>query len=178
MGDAHKGAWIFQIPELDADAEITYMRFTGGRSGSWGSGYLYYKWVSSADLNQTTILDAMNNADHYGSVSWNGAATYSFSVPESIYAADMGGYLIVAASYGSTYTMNLMNTGTNRARLVFLSELACPSDFDSNGSVDVTDVLALIGAYGSSGSEYDLDGDNYVGVNDLLLLLDAFGECP
>ena len=84
----------------------------------------------------------------------------------------------MAAGFSSTSTMNLTNTGDYRARLVFLTELACPSDFDSSGSVDVTDVLALLSAYGSSGSEYDLDGDNYVGVNDLLLMLDAFGECP
>ena len=178
MGDAHKGAWIFQIPEMVEDSEITYMRFTGGRSGSWGTGYVYYKWMPSDSMSQANILDAMNYPDHYGPVSWNGASTYSFNVPESIYAADSGGYLMVAASFSSTYTMNLTNTGTNRARLVFLSELACPSDFDSNGSVDVSDVLALLGAYGSTGSDYDLDGDNYVGVNDLLQLLDAFGDCP
>ena len=65
MGNARKGAWIFQIPELDAGSEITYMRFSGNRTGSWGSGYVYYKWVTSSDLNQTAISNAMSSADHW-----------------------------------------------------------------------------------------------------------------
>jgi hypothetical protein len=53
----------------------------------------------------------------------------------------------------------------------------CPGDFDSNGIVDVNDLLLMISVYGTSDTDHDLDGDGIVGINDLLLFLDAYGEC-
>lgn len=53
----------------------------------------------------------------------------------------------------------------------------CPGDFDSNGVVDVTDLLLMIAVFGTSDTDYDLDSDGIVGINDLLLFLDAYGEC-
>jgi hypothetical protein len=52
----------------------------------------------------------------------------------------------------------------------------CLGDLDGNDSVDVADLLILLGNWGVSGLG-DLDGDGVVGVNDLLLLLGAWGEC-
>jgi thiol-disulfide isomerase/thioredoxin len=56
-------------------------------------------------------------------------------------------------------------------------EELCPADFDGNGSVDVMDLLTLLGAWGSSNETEDLNGDGIVNVMDLLMLLAAWGDC-
>lgn len=53
---------------------------------------------------------------------------------------------------------------------------ACPSDITGDGTVNVDDVLQLIGDWGGSGNS-DIDGDGVVGVNDMLELLAAWGPC-
>jgi hypothetical protein len=53
----------------------------------------------------------------------------------------------------------------------------CPADTNGDGFVNVNDVLALIGAWGSSDSSADVNGDGIVNVSDLLLLIEAWGPC-
>jgi hypothetical protein len=54
--------------------------------------------------------------------------------------------------------------------------LACPADFDGNGTVDVTDMLRIISDWGGAGRA-DLNGDSVVNVTDVLYLLDYWGDC-
>ncbi len=55
---------------------------------------------------------------------------------------------------------------------------ACLGDFDSDGAVNSTDLLLLLGDFGcSSTCMTDLDGDGLSGTSDLLLFLAAFGNC-
>ena len=53
----------------------------------------------------------------------------------------------------------------------------CPEDVDGDGTVAVSDILLLIGAWGSADPAMDLDGDGNVGVSDLLLIIAAWGAC-
>ena len=53
---------------------------------------------------------------------------------------------------------------------------ACPADFDGDGDVDTTDLLFLLGAWGTP--DGDVDGDGDTDTADLLALLAAWGECP
>ncbi len=54
----------------------------------------------------------------------------------------------------------------------------CPADLDGDGSVGVTDMLALLAAWGTNpGGPPDLDGDGTVGVIDFLSLLASWGPC-
>ncbi len=54
----------------------------------------------------------------------------------------------------------------------------CPADLDSDGQIGVTDLLVLLGAWGTDpGGPPDLDGDGDVGVTDLLALLAGWGPC-
>jgi len=50
------------------------------------------------------------------------------------------------------------------------------ADFDGNGSVDVTDLLALLGEWNQPTSPADLTGDGIVDVADLLALLADWGS--
>ncbi|MCZ6611253.1 MAG: hypothetical protein O6941_01350, partial [Planctomycetota bacterium] len=55
----------------------------------------------------------------------------------------------------------------------------CPWDLDASGSVGITDLLALLAAWGTDpGGPPDFDGDGTVGIVDLLALLTNWGPCP
>ncbi len=53
----------------------------------------------------------------------------------------------------------------------------CFGDINNDGSVNVTDVLAVIGNWNSDNPETDVDGDGIVAVGDLLALIGNWGEC-
>lgn len=53
----------------------------------------------------------------------------------------------------------------------------CIGDINNDGTVNVTDVLVLIGDWGTSNPETDLDGDGVVAVSDLLILIGNYGNC-
>ena len=62
-----------------------------------------------------------------------------------------------------------------------LADLAlCPADIDANGAVNVTDLLALLAAWGVCPAPClpDINGDGVVNVSDLLELLARWGVCP
>ena len=55
----------------------------------------------------------------------------------------------------------------------------CNEDFNADGQVNVTDLLALLAAWGPClGCIEDSNGDGSVNVTDLLALLAAWGACP
>lgn len=55
----------------------------------------------------------------------------------------------------------------------------CPWDLDDDCQVGGSDILVLLGAWGSNqGHEADIDGDGVVGPADLLMFLGALGGCP
>ena len=55
---------------------------------------------------------------------------------------------------------------------------ACPADYNGDGNVEVTDLLALLGGWGpTTGHPSDLDEDGQIGVLDLLELLARWGPC-
>ncbi len=53
----------------------------------------------------------------------------------------------------------------------------CPADCNGDGFVDVTDVLAIIEAWGTS-SGCDINGDGIIDVVDLLEVVGSWGACP
>ena len=54
------------------------------------------------------------------------------------------------------------------------AQTACVSDGNGDGTVDVTDLLGLLGQFGGGGT-YDTDGNGIVDVTDLLALLGEYG---
>ena len=54
----------------------------------------------------------------------------------------------------------------------------CPADTNNDGVVDVTDILAVVGAWGENGGPADVNGDGIVDVTDLLTVVNAWGACP
>ena len=54
----------------------------------------------------------------------------------------------------------------------------CPADIDGDGFVAVSDILALIGAWGTADPDLDIDGSGLVDVGDILLVVSNWGACP
>ena len=56
----------------------------------------------------------------------------------------------------------------------------CPADIDRNDTVNVDDLLSVIGQWGGCAApcEADVDASGSVGVGDLLVVLDDWGACP
>ncbi|MHC4948888.1 MAG: zinc-dependent metalloprotease family protein [Planctomycetota bacterium] len=74
------------------------------------------------------------------------------------------------------------DTGDGAAPLVDMGAYerpACPADCarPADGGVDVTDLLALLAAWGQAGADCDVDGSGVVGVGDLLTVLAGWGAC-
>ncbi|MDG2200749.1 MAG: hypothetical protein P8K80_06165 [Phycisphaerales bacterium] len=54
---------------------------------------------------------------------------------------------------------------------------SCDGDTNGDGFVDVEDLLAVIGNWGTESPECDFDGSGVVDVNDLLMVVGGWGEC-
>ena len=58
----------------------------------------------------------------------------------------------------------------------------CPADIDGSGTVDLSDLLIVLAAWGSCADPQacpaDLTGDGQVDLSDLLGVLAAWGACP
>jgi hypothetical protein len=52
----------------------------------------------------------------------------------------------------------------------------CPADITGDGVVNVSDLLTMIGGWGTP--DWDITGDGTTNVSDLLALIGAFGPCP
>ena len=65
-----------------------------------------------------------------------------------------------------------------RAARIFNGQLSCPADADGNGTIGASDVLAVLGAWGSDDCTADIDQDGIVGASDVVALLGNWGLCP
>lgn len=54
----------------------------------------------------------------------------------------------------------------------------CPGDLDEDGTVGISDLLALLSAWGAACVPADLDRDGTVDIFDLLTLIANWGPCP
>ena len=53
----------------------------------------------------------------------------------------------------------------------------CPEDINGDGQINVTDLLEIVGAWGSNNPDLDLDGSGIVDTPDLLAVIAAWGVC-
>ena len=97
----------------------------------------------------------------------------------TIYDEGEGPAVIVGGTFSTTGDVSSMKIGKWR---LCPAGTACPGDLDGSGTVDVSDLLALLGQWGTcpdppAECPADLDADGEVGVLDLLVLLGGWGPC-
>ena len=54
---------------------------------------------------------------------------------------------------------------------------SCLGDINNDGMVNVSDLLAIIAAWGTNDPDTDLDGNGVVAVGDLLAAIANWGNC-
>ena len=103
--------------------------------------------------------DSTEYATDYGDVGQNSYAT-SFAFDGMAYSG-----LIDIAPYSVLIYSQIDSPGD-----------PCTGDLDGDGVVDVSDLLMIIGAWGTP--DADITGDNMTDVSDLLIAIGAYGPCP
>ncbi|MEE2907334.1 MAG: hypothetical protein VX527_05810 [Planctomycetota bacterium] len=100
---------------------------------------------------------------------------------EYVTCAEAGDLGSIPCSNGDTFLFRIgtADSATGNGSLFLLFNEGpepCPADCgNSNGVIDVDDLLALIGQYGTADG-CDIDGSGLVDVNDLLSMLGVFGD--
>jgi hypothetical protein len=81
---------------------------------------------------------------------------------------------------GDLGTGSVIEAGVDAVDLsrTYCDEASCTGDTNGDGMVNVTDILAVVGAWGNTGGPEDVNGDGVVNVDDLLTVVNAWGACP
>ncbi len=176
--DVDGGTTILSSLGLDAsdpEAYISYDRWYSNTEGDDPANDVFVIEVSD-NLGATWVpLETVGPSGPEVSGGWIHKAFRVADIPgitnTSLFrirftASDLGAGSIVEAAVDHVMIRSLFCT------------TSCPADLDGSGDVGVTDLLALLAAWGTNpGGPPDLDGNGTVNVNDLLALLGAWGSC-
>ncbi len=69
------------------------------------------------------------------------------------------------------------NTGTAGFTTYAIVEVGCLGDFDANGMVDGGDLAQILGGWGGTAKDIDLNQDGIIDASDLAAILGAWGPC-
>jgi hypothetical protein len=86
-----------------------------------------------------------------------------------------------AGTYDFVYSITCASV-TSAAATLTVNGGCCPADINNDNAVNVTDLLAVIGAWGACANPNDcpadINADDLVNVTDLLAVIGAWGACP
>jgi uncharacterized membrane protein len=132
--------------------------------GSWpvgpatlGNAFIWREGIGTMDLT-----------DYFGEVGVTWPFGFHFSIatcisPNGRWIAGWG----YSGSIGNTVSWFVEIPG----------DISCPSDVTGDGLVNVSDLLLVIGYWGSADSPADINFDGIVDVSDLLMVISNWGPC-
>jgi len=132
-----------------------------GLSWSGSSSNSLSAWLDPTGSG-VTYLDTYNPAAEPEGACCIEAAQACLDVREAVCVAGGGVY---------------QGDNTTCATTECFPEPDCPSDVNGDGTTDVSDILAVVSAWGTADEDADVNDDGVVGVADLLVLIDAWGPC-
>lgn len=158
-------------------AEISYVRWYSNSAGANPNNDIFVVDISN-DGGQTWV-----NAETVGPAgpgTAGGWVHHTFAVEDFVELTDQIRVRFVASDYDP---QALVEAAVDMFRLRTIEcEDTCVADLTGDGTVDVSDLLALLGAWGDCGGASpctgDLNDDGSVDVSDLLALFSAWGACP
>ncbi len=164
----------------DEDWGLAFGNFTGNIHGDWVlAGNTTHP---DEDLDYVVVLNGLeviiresDPVDLDGDGLFNDDTFIRTIHPNDMYLTNGGMlYCLVTLKNGAG-----TNLGDAFVRMQVIDE--CPGDINGDQSVNVTDLLALIAAWGPCADPgncpADLNGDEIVNVTDLLALIAAWGPC-
>lgn len=158
------GSSYLGIDSYDSDVYQTSVVGTGEIFGDLGSVPLSYPFTNWSDI-----------------VSPTGDAELAFSGNQGDAAVHLeavaGGAIFLGFPIEAMPASNQQDLIMRVLDWVGQNSIPCPSDCNGDGQTDVTDLLAIIEAWGTS-SGCDVNEDGIIDVVDLLEVVGGWGACP
>ncbi|MDP6601803.1 MAG: hypothetical protein QGH76_05850, partial [Phycisphaerales bacterium] len=82
----------------------------------------------------------------------------------------------VASDLGDGSVIEAGVDGVELSR-AYCDDAGCDEDVNGDGMIDVSDLLAIVSAWGGTGGPEDVNGDGMIDVSDLLAIMSAWGSC-
>ena len=125
-------------------------------------------YVSNDDGNSWTFVHETAGTDS----AWE---TVSFSISSYTQPTNL---IRIAFIAEDTSPPSIVEAGIDNFQLEVVScGTTCLGDVNSDGAVEVSDLLAVIDAWGSDDQAADINGDGVVAVGDLLAVVGNWGSC-
>ena len=165
--DVDGGSTTLVSPMLDVagtNGVISYARwFFDSQNSDALSTY-----ISNDNGSTWTIVHQTNSTDS----SWE---TVQFTISHFILPTSQMRVSFVAED---STPASVVEAGIDNFQLeLIVCGTACAGDLNNDGSVSVSDLLAIIAAWGTSDPAADLNGDGTVAVSDLLIAIGNWGAC-
>ena len=172
--------WRFNLSEIPEGAVISSLKVRLWGDNAYGQAGNLFKLGMKAGTGLFTIQDG---EDLYGTgelfeqPGQMESMEYELSTNDIIEAQGTTEWLVMGMSYGEYYG-SMAYLEPTAILLVEYDLETCEGDFDGDNSVNIDDILNIIGAFGSYAPEYDLDGDDQITIEDVLAILALYGPCP
>tara|TARA_Y100000589_G_scaffold210823_1_gene198874 strand:+ start:240 stop:980 length:741 start_codon:yes stop_codon:yes gene_type:complete len=172
--------WRFNLSEIPEGAVISSLKVRLWGDNAYGQAGNLFKLGMKAGTGLFTIQDG---EDLYGTgelfeqPGQMESMEYELATNDIIEAQGTTEWLVMGMSYGEYYG-SMAYLEPTAILLVEYDLETCEGDFDGDNSVNIDDVLNIIGAFGSYAPEFDLDGDDQITIEDVLAILALYGPCP
>jgi hypothetical protein len=156
---------------------LSYARWYSNNFGAApGQDVLTVQWSEVG----TSLWNDLEVVGPTGAGTTGGWFDVSFALDEiGLSGIDAFQMRVIADDAGSGSVIEAGLDAISLARYTCEDSPACSGDVDGDGVVNVSDILAIIGEWGScQGCDSDLNDDGLVNVSDVLLVLDGWGSCP
>jgi hypothetical protein len=170
--DVDGGATSLISPVYDLsgvnEAVVGYWRWFSNDAGASPNEDVFRVFVSNDGGASWSVLEEVGPGGVEASGGWFEA---SIRIDQVLPLSDAVRFKFVAEDAGSG---SLVEAAIDDLSITVL-ETCCPGDADGDGAVDLNDLLAVLGAFGTTSTDGDIDGDGVVDLDDLLSVLSAFG---